>query len=41
LFGLEIGLLKLTKRNSKAFKKDAKLFEKGDLFGIKSDKDAE
>jgi hypothetical protein len=31
----------LTKRNSKALKKDAKLFEKGDLFGIESDKDAE
>ena len=31
----------LTERNSKALKKDIKLFKKGDLFGIESDKDAE
>ncbi|MGO4821755.1 MULTISPECIES: zinc dependent phospholipase C family protein [unclassified Flavobacterium] len=31
----------LTKRNCKALKKDNKLFKKGDLFGIASDKDAE
>jgi hypothetical protein len=31
----------LTKRNSKALKNDIKLFGKGDLFGIESDKDAE
>ena len=31
----------LTKRNAKFLKKDNKLFKKGDLFGIESDKDAE
>lgn len=31
----------LTKRNCKALKKDIRLFKKGDLFGIESDKDAE
>jgi hypothetical protein len=31
----------LTKRNSKALKNDIKLFKKGDLFGIESDKDTE
>ena len=31
----------LTKRNAKCLKKDNKLFKKGDLFGIESDKDAE
>ncbi len=31
----------LTKRNAKNLKKDSKLFVKGDLFGIESDKDAE
>jgi hypothetical protein len=31
----------LTKRNSKALKEDIKLFKKGELFGIESDKDAE
>lgn len=31
----------LTKRNAKFLKKDSKLFKKGDLFGIESDKDAE
>jgi len=31
----------LTKRNCRALKKDKKLFKKGELFGIESDKDAE
>jgi hypothetical protein len=31
----------LTNRNSKALKNDIKLFKKGDLFGIESDKDSE
>jgi hypothetical protein len=31
----------LTKRNCKSLKKDTKLFKKGELFGIESDKDAE
>jgi hypothetical protein len=31
----------LTKRNSKALKQDMKLFKKGDLFGMESDKDEE
>jgi hypothetical protein len=30
-----------TKRNAKALKKDSKLFKKGDLFGMESDKDVE
>jgi hypothetical protein len=31
----------LTKRNAKAYKKDSKLFKKGELFGLEIEKDAE